>query len=112
MLTGLRVRDIALDEVKAGLSDGFIVLVDVREPQEFSAGAIPGSVSMPLSRFDARLLPIGRRVVFSCAAGVRSVRAIELAQAAGLDHGEHFGAGFKGWLGSGEPVVAGTETLA
>lgn len=106
------IRDLDLDEVKAGLGDGSLMLVDVREPAEFAAGAIPGSVSMPLSRFDPRILPQAKRVVFSCAAGVRSVRAIEIARSAGLDMREHFGAGFKGWARAGEPVEPGTEALA
>jgi rhodanese-related sulfurtransferase len=68
--------------------------------------ASPGSISRPLSTFDPGELPAepGRRVVFSCAAGVRSVRAIELAQAAGLDVDAHYRGGFKDWALAGEPV--------
>jgi 3-mercaptopyruvate sulfurtransferase SseA len=36
------------DEVKAGLADGSIALVDVREPHEFAAGHIPGATLLPL----------------------------------------------------------------
>ena len=101
------VVDLDLDEVKRGLADGSILLVDVREPHEFAAGHIPGSVSHPLSAFDAAALPEGdgKRIVFSCASGVRSVRAIEFAQAAGLDLREHYKGGFKEWYSSGEPVA-------
>lgn len=100
------VTDVDIGTVRTGVADGSILLVDVRESHEFQAGAIPGSMSMPLSRFDPALLPRygGRRTVFSCAAGVRSVRAIELAQAGGLALSEHFGGGFKEWAASGEPV--------
>ena len=101
------IRDLALDEIKSGMRDGTLLLVDVREAQELDAGAIPHSVSMPLSRFDPQALPPDRRIVFSCAAGVRSVRAIQLAQAAGLDLNEHYAGGFKGWLAAGEPVGFG-----
>ena len=101
------VVDVDLEEVKRGLADGSIVLVDVREPHEFAAGHIPGSVSHPLSAFDPASLPReeGKRVVFSCASGVRSVRAIEFAQAAGLDLREHYKGGFKEWHSAGEPVA-------
>jgi rhodanese-related sulfurtransferase len=99
-----QVIDLDRDAIKQGLRDGSIVLVDVREPHEFGAGHIPGSVSHPLSSFDPSALPEGKRVVFSCAAGVRSVRAIEFAQAAGRDIREHYKGGFKDWISAGEPV--------
>ena len=95
--------DLDRDEVKRGLAEGSIHLIDVREPHEFAAGHIPGSVSMPLSRFDPDALPEGR-VVFSCAAGVRWVRAAQAAQAAGRDLREHYRGGFKDWVEAGEPV--------
>jgi rhodanese-related sulfurtransferase len=97
------IVDVDRETVKAGLADGSIVLVDVREPHEFAAGHIPGSVSMPLSRFDPEALPEGR-VVFSCASGIRSVRAAEFAQAAGRDLREHYRGGFKDWVQAGESV--------
>lgn len=99
------VVDVGLSEVKTGLADGSILLVDVREPHEFAAGHIPGSVSHPLSRFDPKIVEPGeRRVVFSCAAGIRSVRAIELAEEAGLDWHEHYEGGFREWVLAGEPI--------
>jgi rhodanese-related sulfurtransferase len=98
------VVDLDREDVKQGLAQGSILLVDVREPHEFAAGHIPGAVSHPLSSFDPSSLPAGKRIVFSCAAGVRSVRAIEFAQAAGLDVREHYKGGFKDWIGADEPV--------
>ena len=94
------VVDLDREVVARGLEDGSILLVDVREPHEFTAGHIPGSLSLPLSTFDPADLPVGdgRRIVFSCAAGVRSVHAIHIAQAAGLDLREHYRGGFKDWL--------------
>lgn len=92
------------DDIKTGLAQGSILLVDVREPHEFAAGHIPGSVSLPLSAFDPSTLPAGKRIVFSCAAGVRSLRAIELARAAGLNVQEHYKGGFKDWAAAGELI--------
>jgi rhodanese-related sulfurtransferase len=99
-----QVVDLDRETVKQGLREGSIALVDVREPHEFAAGHIPGAMSLPLSAFDPAALPEGKRIVFSCAAGVRSVRAIEFAQAAGRDIREHYKGGFKDWAASGEPV--------
>lgn len=100
------VHDLDIATVKAGLANGSILIVDVREPHEFAVGHIPGSVSRPLSRFDPADLPNepGKRIVLSCAAGVRSLRALEFAQAAGLDINSHYLGGFKDWAMRGEPV--------
>jgi len=99
-----KVIDLDREAVKQGLQDGSILLVDVREPHEYAAGHIPGAVLHPLSTFDPSSLPEGKRIVFSCAAGVRSVRALEFAQAAGREIREHYRGGFKDWLAAGEPV--------
>ena len=99
-----QVIDLDRDAIKQGLREGSLLLVDVREPHEFAAGHIPGSVSHPLSTFDPSGLPEGKRIVFSCAAGIRSVRAIEFAQSAGRDIREHYKGGFKDWAAAGEPV--------
>jgi rhodanese-related sulfurtransferase len=99
-----QVIDLDREAIKQGLREGSILLVDVREPHEFAAGHIPGAVSHPLSSFDPSSLPEGKRIIFSCAAGVRSVRAIEFAQASGRDIREHYKGGFKDWAAAGEPV--------
>jgi rhodanese-related sulfurtransferase len=96
--------DLDREDIKRGLAEGSLLLVDVRESHEFAAGHLPGSMSMPLSTFAPAELPEGRRVVFSCAAGVRSLRAIELAREAGLNLNEHYKGGFKDWAAAGETV--------
>jgi len=104
MSEAAKVIDLDREAIKEGLREGAFVLVDVREPHEFAAGHIPGAVSHPLSSFDPSALPEGKRIVFSCAAGVRSARALEFAQAAGRDIREHYKGGFKDWASAGEPV--------
>ncbi|HRJ68799.1 MAG TPA: rhodanese-like domain-containing protein [Beijerinckiaceae bacterium] len=105
----MTIIDLSLDDVRQGLADGTLILVDVREDNEFAMGRIPGSLSMPLSRFDVNWLRQfdGRRVVFSCAAGVRSQHALMAAQSAGLGIEEHYRGGFKDWIMAGGPVDSG-----
>jgi rhodanese-related sulfurtransferase len=81
MLEPEAVRDLTPQEVAAGLEAGSTLLIDVREPNETAAERIPGSVLLPLSRFDPDDIPDpqGRAVVFACAAGIRSLRAAEAA---------------------------------
>ncbi|MCZ8184831.1 MAG: rhodanese-like domain-containing protein [Beijerinckiaceae bacterium] len=105
----MMVEDLTREEIKAGLESGSILLVDVREPHEFAAGHIPGSVSLPLSRFSVDDLPPaeGKRVVLSCAAGVRSMQAAMLAHQQGRAIDAHYRGGFKDWFFAGEPVEQG-----
>ncbi len=106
---GVTVRDVYTDELKAGLENGTVLLVDVREPHEFSAGHIPGAFLMPLSVFEADELPEtkGKRIIFSCRTGVRSIQALKLAQQAGLKITEHYKPGFVGWVNDGGDVEVG-----
>jgi len=101
------VEDVSLADVKEGLANGSILLVDVREPDEFGAGHIPGATLNALQRFDPAALPRapGKRVVLSCRSGKRSLHALALAQAAGRDDVRaHFTGGMLEWVGAGEPV--------
>ncbi len=103
------IDDLTRHDVKSGLRAGTIILVDVREPHEFKAGHIPGAISMPLSSFDPAELPrvAGKRIVFSCAAGVRSMQAALLARSGGVAVDAHYRGGFKDWIMAGEPVEPG-----
>jgi len=101
------VENVYLDELKKGLADGSILLIDVREPNEFAEGRIPGSVLNPLQKFDPKALPSvpGKRVVLSCRSGKRSLTALDLAHKAGRDDVRaHFPGGFLGWVKAGEKI--------
>ena len=54
-------------------------LVDVREPDEFATGSLPGAVNIPLSQLPARYSELNpnRRVVLLCRSGGRSATAAE-----------------------------------
>src|ERR1700682_1317913 len=99
------VEDLSVEEVKAGMDAGKILLVDVREPDELAGERIPGAVEMPLKSFDPAALPDPRdkRLVFSC----RSVTASLLAQEAGLPYAAHMAGGLKAWKAAGFETETG-----
>ena len=102
------VEEVSLEEVKKGLANGSIALIDVREPNEWAEGHIAGATLNPLSSFDPAALPRdkGKRVVLHCRSGGRTLKALALAQAAGRDDVRaHFRGSMNGWLAAGEPVV-------
>jgi rhodanese-related sulfurtransferase len=86
---------------------GAITLVDVREPNEWEAGRIPGAVHAPLSRLGdaAATLPSDKPVVFYCRSGVRSAQAITIVQRLGLPHDTHMAGGIVAWQAAGLPVT-------
>jgi rhodanese-related sulfurtransferase len=84
------------------------VLVDVRERDEFEAAHVDGATLIPLSEFAARVseLPKDKEVVLICAAGVRSARAAEYAEAQGYTVTNLEG-GINAWAAAGLPVETG-----
>ena len=52
------VTNLAPEEVAAGLREGRMLLVDVREPNETAVESYPDAVIVPLSVFDPPRFPI------------------------------------------------------
>ncbi|MFG1463115.1 rhodanese-like domain-containing protein [Xanthobacter sp. DSM 24535] len=106
---GGRITHLTPAEVKAGMEDGRILLIDVREPDEIRAERIPGAAVMALSAFDAAALPDaqGKQIVFSCRSGQRSQRAAAIAQASGQQLEQHMQGGILGWKQAGFPTERG-----
>ncbi|MSP78271.1 MAG: rhodanese-like domain-containing protein [Dehalococcoidia bacterium] len=64
-----------------------VVVVDVRNPDEYKSGHVKGAILMPVDEVLARVdeLPKDKKVLFICMAGSRSALAAEMAAAMGLD---------------------------
>ena len=64
-----------------------VVLIDVREDYEFSAGHIPEATLIPLGQLSSRLneIPKDKTVVAVCRSGNRSGQATQLLRQAGFD---------------------------
>ncbi|MFF9194247.1 rhodanese-like domain-containing protein [Streptomyces sp. NPDC014779] len=101
-------REVELETFASAWSAGAVVL-DVREPEEYRVGHVPGAQLAPLSTLAAALshVPKGRTVYVICASGNRSQRAADRLTDAGLDALSVVG-GTRGWVGSGRPVVTGS----
>jgi rhodanese-related sulfurtransferase len=100
------VHNLAPEEVARGIAEGKILLVDVREPNETALERYPEAFYLPMSQFDPSAIPDpqGRRVVFACRSGNRSVTASLMAQAAGLAFNAHLAGGLKAWKSAGLPT--------
>ncbi len=81
----MTIRDITADELRslqARSKEKDYLLVDVRQPEEYRAGHLPGALLIPLQDLPERVdeLPEDRDLIFYCRSGVRSrVAATALA---------------------------------
>lgn len=95
--------NVSIDDLRKAIATGHSAIVDVRETGEFAAGHVPGAINVPLSRFDAALLPSGKPVILMCQAGGRSLRA--LGACGGRGDVRHFPGGMAGWRAAGGAVA-------
>lgn len=100
------------DSLAARIQSGEVTLIDVRPPEEFEAGHIPGAVSVPLDELESRLadLPHDRDVVAYCRGPycVLSVKAVEALRARGF-HAVRMDEGIPDWRARGLPVEISTQ---
>jgi rhodanese-related sulfurtransferase len=103
---GPKVTNATPEEVHAALLKAEIMLVDVREPQEYAFERIHGALLYPLSTFDPEALPRdGRKLVLHCAGGVRSLKAAHKLLEAGHPHVTHVEGGLAAWKAAGLPII-------
>lgn len=100
--------EVDLPTFAAAWEEGAAVL-DVREPQEYVDGHVPGAKLIPLGQLGQRLhdVPEGRPLYVICATGRRSMAAATaLLNQAGVD-AVNVGGGTKAWIESGRQIVTG-----
>ena len=84
------------------------VVLDVRTPQEFAQGHVPGAVNMDISdpTFRKKLgaLDKSKTYLVHCESGVRSNRAVNMMSSLGLSGLFDYHGGFRDWKKQGKPV--------
>jgi molybdopterin/thiamine biosynthesis adenylyltransferase/rhodanese-related sulfurtransferase len=102
------VPAITVQELKAKMDEGdAFVLVDVREPQEFTISKLPGSLKIPLGTLPANVnkLSTADAIVVHCRTGVRSAKAVEFLMAAGFRKVWNLTGGIDRWAVEIDPTV-------
>ncbi|HET8716827.1 MAG TPA: rhodanese-like domain-containing protein [Nocardioidaceae bacterium] len=84
------------------------VVVDVREPDEYAGGHVPGARLMPMGRLASTLGDLDRSapIYVICASGNRSKAMTDVLRGAGFDAHSVAG-GTRAWIESGRPVETG-----
>lgn len=103
-----QIREVSPKEVKA-MFDGKedVVYLDVREPNEWNLGRIPGAVHLPRGTLEGKLegmVDRSRKIVVYCASGNRSALAALTMKQMGYDSVTSMSGGIQAWPDAGGPV--------
>jgi rhodanese-related sulfurtransferase len=84
-----------------------LYVLDVRTPEEFAAGHVPGAHNVPHDQLASRLaeVPKDKDLVLYCRSGRRVGLAVEVLAAHGYTRLSHLEGDMQGWLERGRPVA-------
>lgn len=103
------ISEISAAQTSALVADDAVLLLDVREDDEWQAGHADRAVHTPLGQVDAALVPRDRPIVVVCRSGHRSGLATGLLRAAGHDV-RNLAGGMNAWAQAGLPVLRADGT--
>jgi rhodanese-related sulfurtransferase len=115
------IREVPAAEVQNVLG-GEALIIDVREPEEFAAGHIPGAINVPRGVLEFRILnqpglkdnpdPAGQPILLYCGGGGRGALATQSLQALGFTNAYNLAGGLNGWKEAGRAVEGTTPVPA
>ncbi|HKV97337.1 MAG TPA: rhodanese-like domain-containing protein [Gammaproteobacteria bacterium] len=103
-----KIHEVTPQDVASKL--GKVLIVDVREPEEYAAGHIPGAINIPRGVLEFRinqypdLQDRDREIVMQCQGGGRSALATVAMQDLGFKHVVNLAGGFGAWNAAGLPT--------
>lgn len=108
-----QIVEIDTAEAESRIDAGGVLVLDVREPEEYDEGALPGVLHIPRGHLEAqiegRALDRDQTIVVYCAGGVRSAFAARTLQELGYTDVLSMAGGFGKWKDEGrawrQPVV-------
>lgn len=113
-----RITEITAEEVDLLLEDHeAVLLVDVREPEEYAAGHIPGALLIPRGTLEGAADPASkhrvdklctaqdRLVILYCESGGRSALAADVLQQMGFSQVKNLAGGSVLWEAEGLPLI-------
>lgn len=103
------IAEIEVDELHLKIAAGEdIVLIDVREREEWEGGFMPGAVLLGRGHLESRIMEVVDRedaeIIIYCAVGVRSLFAAQTLKAMGYVHVRSLAGGITRWAREGHPV--------
>ena len=103
-LQKVRQLDVAQLEELSRRDD--VLVIDVRAPDEWKRGHLPGAIHIPLAALPDRIqeLDASIPIVLQCRGGARSSIATSFLQAHGVADVSNLSGGYESWVNSGFPV--------
>ncbi len=103
-LQKVRQLDVAQLEELSRKDD--VLVIDVRAPDEWKRGHLPGAIHIPLAALPDRIqeLDASIPIVLHCRGGARSSIATSFLQAHGVADVSNLRGGYESWVNSGFPV--------
>ncbi|MBI3971489.1 MAG: MBL fold metallo-hydrolase [Chloroflexi bacterium] len=107
LTTSPHVAEITPEALPARAANALVL--DVREPDEYTGGHVPGAVNIPQSLIASRLddLPRDRPIVTVCRSGYRAHRAAQFLKQVGYAQVENLQGGTEAWREAGRPLAFG-----
>ena len=103
--------EVSVHDVRRMLSNGDdVLLLDVRQPDEYAFCKLDGAQLVPLPELPQKLDDVeniadGRRIVTVCHRGIRSLKAAALIREAGLTQTHSMAGGMDAWSTEIDPNV-------
>ncbi len=114
--TKARIREVDTATAQADLSRQGTVVLDVREPDEYEQGALPGAIHIPRghleSQVEGRVTDHDAHLVVYCAGGTRSAFAADTLEQLGYADVVSVVGGFNKWKDEGRPWTSPASLTA
>jgi molybdopterin/thiamine biosynthesis adenylyltransferase/rhodanese-related sulfurtransferase len=102
-----QITEIDTNEAASRIATGGVIVLDVREPDEYEQGALPDALHIPRGHLEAqiegRIVEKTAPVLVYCAGGVRSAFATKTLHELGYTNVVSVAGGFQKWKDEGRP---------
>lgn len=110
-----QVKTIEMEEYRKIVENpGNVLIIDVREPQEYGAGHVPGAINIPRGVIEFQIwkhvgypaaLDLGKPLILQCQSGNRASLAAQTLRELGFTATTAVVMSFEGWHQSGYPLT-------
>src|SRR5438045_3329816 len=104
-----KIEEISPQDTAAALKRGDTLLIDVRDPDEWQQGHIPGAKNFSRGTIELEIEEaapdLSTSIITHCGGGGRSALAAESLRRMGYKNVESMAGGFKAWKAAGLPAT-------